>query len=490
MENYQVLARRYRPQNFASVVGQEPIVTTLKNALRQGLVAHAYLFCGSHGTGKTTLARVLAKALNCHQLSSSYEPCGTCPSCKEITVGASLDVMEIDGASNRGIEDIRQINETVSYAPAGGKFKIYIIDEVHMLTKEACNALLKTLEEPPSAALFFFATTEPHKILPTITSRCQRFDLRRITPSAISAKLKEITDDLQIECAPEALSLLAHLAEGSLRTAESLLDQLLCYATPPITLEAATETLGLLPNDAFFALDRAIHEQHFAYAFELTESLFASGKDLGYFLERLIVHFRTLLHVKCGLTQDYLSDQEHYIHSASLYTQEQCLSLLDYLVQWEQRLSKTPFKRLSLEMVLLHLIRSKQRVSLTTITKRLSELLTSENGIKDLKPEPKPREKAPPADLNLTKPVSKAADSSPAEEPPPPEKASAHQDEVDDFGARPKASPQLDEHLPEKPSVIEELLPLKGKGPSRHTSHYDTLVRFAAVELEGTIKTL
>ena len=190
MENYQVLARKYRPQKFSEVVGQDPIVTTLKNAIKNKRLAHAYLFCGSRGTGKTTLARVFAKALNCHQPLPDGEPCNQCTSCKEITSGSSLDVLEIDGASHRGIDDVRQINETVGYAASGGGYKIYIIDEVHMLTKEAFNALLKTLEEPPARVMFFFATTEPHKVLPTILSRCQRFNLNRISSEKIVEKLR------------------------------------------------------------------------------------------------------------------------------------------------------------------------------------------------------------------------------------------------------------------------------------------------------------
>ena len=185
MDNYQIISRKYRPQNFHDVVGQNPIIQTLINALKKGRLAQAYLFCGSRGTGKTTLARILAKALNCKNLREDYEPCNTCTSCMEIASSRSLDVMEIDGASNRGIDDIRKLNETVGYAASSGKYKIYIIDEVHMLTKEAFNALLKTLEEPPKNTKFFFATTEPHKVLPTIMSRCQRFDLRRISLVAI-----------------------------------------------------------------------------------------------------------------------------------------------------------------------------------------------------------------------------------------------------------------------------------------------------------------
>lgn len=198
-ENYQVIARKFRPQNFSDVKSQDAIVTTLRNAIRFNRIAHAYLFCGTRGTGKTTLARLFAKALNCENLSENIEPCNQCGSCREITNGSSLDVLEVDGASNRGIDDIRRINETASYTPSAGKFKVFIIDEVHMLTKEAFNALLKTLEEPPSHVTFIFATTEVHKVLPTILSRCQRFNLNRISFDSIVDKLNLIANKLEIK---------------------------------------------------------------------------------------------------------------------------------------------------------------------------------------------------------------------------------------------------------------------------------------------------
>jgi len=374
--SYQIIPRKYRPQTFASVICQDAIVTTLKNALRLKKLAQAYLFCGSRGTGKTTLARVFAKALNCTNPTSAQEPCNQCPSCQEVSAGRSLDVLEIDGASNRGIDDIRQINETIGYAPANGKFKIYIIDEVHMLTKEAFNALLKTLEEPPPNVKFFFATTEPHKVLPTIISRCQRFDLGRISPEGMQRKLSWIAQDMGIIFEDAALMLIAQMSEGSLRDAESLFDQVSCYAQSPITLEKVSSTLGLMPREIYFQLDQAISQQTLSFAFELAHQIFTSGRDVGHFLENLMEHFRTLLFLKLhqpqhGLTQEL---QQLYVASLPLYTEEQCLYILDYLMQAVQQQSKTPFKQLHLEMLLLHLVRSKLRVQLPALVRRLCTL--------------------------------------------------------------------------------------------------------------------
>lgn len=386
---YQPLPRKYRPQTFHAVVGQDSIVTTLKNALKFQRVAHAYLFCGSRGTGKTTLARVFAKALNCQKLGAEFEPCNLCPSCQEITAGRSMDVLEIDGASNRGIDDIRQINETVGYASSSGKYKIYIIDEVHMLTKEAFNALLKTLEEPPSNVKFFFATTEPHKVLPTIISRCQRFDLSRIPTQQIVTKLKEISQDLSVSIADDALELIAHLAEGGLRDAESLLDQLICYTEGPISYEGISQMLGLSPRKTYFQIDQAIASDDYGFAFQLASEVFSTGKDVSCFLDGLMEHFRTILALKLNQPlSSYLNetDRKNYVENGRLYTEELCLYILDYLIQWSKELSKTPFKRVSLEIILLHLIRSKKRISVTTLVRRLHELsqVQSQTPIKDI----------------------------------------------------------------------------------------------------------
>lgn len=413
--SYQVIPRQFRPQTFHSVVGQLAIVTTLTNALRMGRLAHAYLFCGCRGTGKTTLARLFAKALNCPNRTEDQEPCNQCPSCKEVQAGRSLDVIEIDGASNRSIDDIRQINETIGYTPAASAFKIYIIDEVHMLTKEAFNALLKTLEEPPENVKFLFATTEPHKIPATIISRCQRFDLNRIAPDLMRDKLRAITTQLNIPCEEEALSLIAHLSEGSLRDAESLLDKVICFSELPVTASQTVSILGLMPKTMFFDLDTAICQQRLEFAFEMSEALFASGREFSYFFDHLLEHFQTYLQIKLKRTPFFLdpAHRAHYIKAAEWYTEDQLLHILDYLLNWQQQLQKSSFKRVGIEMVLLHLLRSKNQISLPSLVQRIKELSCSIEPVTELPP------------------------------PPPPEKI--------------KTNP----------------------------SHYDTIIRFAAVELEG-----
>jgi DNA polymerase-3 subunit gamma/tau len=482
-QKYQVIARKYRPQTFREVVSQEAIVTTLKNALRFDKAAHAYLFCGSRGVGKTTLARLFAKALNCGQLREDLEPCNECPSCLEIASGQSLDVIEIDGASNRGIDDIRQINETVGYAPSHGKYKIYIIDEVHMLTKEAFNALLKTLEEPPERAKFFFATTESHKVLPTIISRCQRFDLSRIDPSLISSKLQEIVLDLNRSAEPAALHLIASFSEGSLRDAESLLDQILCFTEGPLTESAVRQSLGLIPQEHFFELDTAFSEYRLPYAFELVDLLFQTGRDLAHFLEQLVEHYRRLALCKMvGEKSLPIEIAARYQLSAKLYTQPQCLHILDILIQAEASFQKSSFQRIALETLLLQIIRSKQRVPLEVLVRRLSEL---EKG--PLQQIPRQEEVA-----HTPLPPQKA------DEPAPPK-----QEEM-------KSEPMIHETAQEPPAPAPVLKPvpfnpyspptepaapprqenkvLVEEQPAKHPSHYETLMRFAAVELEGTLK--
>src|SRR6478752_3759856 len=277
--SYQVIARKYRPQRFSEVVGQEHVTQTLSNAITQKRIAHAYLFVGPRGTGKTTVARIFAKCLNCTGGPKVDFPDDD-PKAKEIAEGRSLDVLEIDGASNRGIEEVRELRETVKYAPATSRFKIYIIDEVHMLTKEAFNALLKTLEEPPAHVKFMFATTEPEKILPTILSRCQRFDLRRIPSTLIVKHLAEIAAKEGVEIEDAALHAIARGAEGGMRDAESTLDQLISFCGNKIQENDVLSMFGLAARTQLLALARAIIAGDATTALRELNDLARNGKDL------------------------------------------------------------------------------------------------------------------------------------------------------------------------------------------------------------------
>ena len=377
MNHYQGLATECRPKQFSEVLGQDPVVKTIKNALLLGRVGQAYLLCGMSGTGKTTLARLFARAVNCDQLSKDLEPCHRCKSCQD---SQTLNIIEIDGASNRGVDDIRTLNETVIYGALSGKRKVYIIDEVHMLTKEAFNALLKTLEEPPKHVIFFFATTEPDRIPQTVIGRCQRFDLLPISIENVSKKLNQILQKLDSEAEAEAIELIAHHAEGSLREAESLLDSLLCFHDDKkITLEGVEKTLRTAFSELFFKLDKAAKENDLLFAFELSDQISKQGIHLNYFLEGLAKHYRTLLVAKLGKEADLSllasnSKKKRYIESKDFYLAEQILTILDILNAQFEKIASSPFKRINLEILLLQIIRSTKRLSLDTLVNQLVEL--------------------------------------------------------------------------------------------------------------------
>src|ERR1041384_3177786 len=292
--SYQVIARKYRPQRFSDVVGQEHVCQTLGNAIAQKRIAHAYLFVGPRGTGKTTIARIFAKCLNCTD-GPKVDFDENDPRCQEITEGRSLDVLEIDGASNRGIDEIRELRETAKYAPSSSRFKIYIIDEVHMLTKEAFNALLKTLEEPPAHVKFMFATTEPEKVLPTILSRCQRFDLRRIPIKLMVDHLRHIAKQENVTIDEAALHAIARGADGGMRDAESALDQLISFCGNTIEESDVLSMFGLAAQRSLLDLSRAILDGEIQTALHQLNDLAKNGKDLGRLLSDLLNHFRNLL---------------------------------------------------------------------------------------------------------------------------------------------------------------------------------------------------
>lgn len=298
--SYIVFARKWRPQNFDDVVGQEQVVKTLKNAIASGRLAHAYIFAGPRGVGKTSAARILAKALNCQTGQSGFEPCNKCSSCVEITEARSLDVIEIDGASNRGIDDIRTLRENVKFSPVHGKFKIYIIDEVHQITPEGFNALLKTLEEPPAHVKFIFATTHPQKVPSTILSRCQPLEFRRISNIQIIQQLKKIVLSEKLNVAEEVFLAIAKASDGSLRDAESMLDELVSFtsASGNIYLKDVNSVLGVVEQEYLFEITDKLIKKDTIGALQFLDELIDQGKDLNQLLLNLIEHYRNLMITK------------------------------------------------------------------------------------------------------------------------------------------------------------------------------------------------
>jgi DNA polymerase-3 subunit gamma/tau len=374
---YEVLARKWRPQVFEDVIGQEHITQTLINAIKTDRVAHAYLFSGARGVGKTSVARILAKALNCKQGEPGL-PCNHCPSCLEITGGSSTDVQEIDGASNRGIDEIRNLRENIKYMPSGSRFRIYIIDEVHMLTLPAFNALLKTLEEPPAHAKFIFATTEPHKVPITILSRCQRFDFKRIPMGRMVELLKKITGEEGIEISQKGLMLLARESEGSMRDAESLLDQVISYTGSKVEDKAIIDILGIIDRTILAEMTKAIIENQPGRCLGIIEQIYNYGYDLKEFYRSLMDQFRNLLVgliVPGGELLDMIeSERAELKHLADLAGQERLLQSLNLLIAKEGSLRFTAHPRLVLETIIIKLCHLDQILPVDQLLERLAEL--------------------------------------------------------------------------------------------------------------------
>lgn len=383
--SYEVMAREFRPQTFRAVVAQEHIIETLQNAIRQDRVAHAYLFSGPRGTGKTTTARLLAKALNCVE-GPTPDPCGNCQFCESIAKGNSADVREIDGASTGSVDDIRQLREEVGYASTKNKRKIYIIDEVHMLSNEAFNALLKTLEEPPPHVIFVFATTEPQKVPETVLSRCQRFNFRRIAAVEIVGKLKHIlsekltdTDDAALyQADEEALYQIARKADGGMRDAESLLDQVVAFSNSGVTVEAVQDLLGIIPRELYFDLTLAIQNKVGADALGVVERLAQEGGDIAGFVEGLMEHFRHLL-VACAvgeLNDDDLpeSDRKRYMEAAAHFDETDLVRMLNTVSELETRIGRVAEPRFWLELTVMKLVKMAASVDLATVLAKLEEM--------------------------------------------------------------------------------------------------------------------
>jgi len=505
---YLVLARKYRPQTFDEVVGQQSVATTLRNAIDTGRVAHAYLFSGPRGVGKTTMARILAKALNCEKGPTS-SPCNHCSSCTRIATGEEMDVIEIDAASNTGVDDIRVLRDNVRYAPARARFKVYIIDEVHMLSRSAFNAFLKTLEEPPPHVKFVFCTTEPHRLPDTIHSRCQRFDFRRISTDDIVKRLEYVCKKEQLKADPAALHLIARSSKGGLRDSETLLDQLTAYSGDRITTEAVEQALGALPRRDLFALIDHLADHQADLALLLLHRALQDGKDTESLLTQLIDHVRSLLLLSvCGSDRALLDEAPEDIQQLDRqrhrFTPETLLYISQVLWDTLRKVKEGSQSRVPIELALVKLAQSDGLQPLADVLRRLHALEASLGVSAPAGPSARPQPPHPTTPApSATRPP--AAPPSPAPTAPPkPAAPPAQEDpkprpfpgteEPREAAARPAASPPADESARRPPEggtpnaespSFEQLLEAKTK--MEEQAQRNPVVREALRILEGTL---
>lgn len=372
--SFVVTARKWRPQKFSEVIGQEHITTTLQNSIRSNRIAHAYLFTGPRGVGKTSTARIFAKVLNCLN-TKDVEPCGKCELCELIQSNQSLDIIEIDGASNRGIDEIRTLRESVKYAPTKGKYKVYIIDEVHMLTKESFNAFLKTLEEPPPHTIFIFATTDFHKVPLTIVSRCQRYDFRRIQLDTLKKALQDIANYEKIKIDDKTLSIIAKKADGSLRDAESYFDQVVAFCDKKIDPVTVAKMLNLIDDDIYFRISDAVLQQNFKSVFEITTEIYENGWNFVDFMDGLIEHFRNILTVILNKKPDLIEtaevNKQKYSDYQDKFTSSDILRILNFLTKVQQDLRFSQNHKLKIEIALCHLVGLEKTLTITDVINKI-----------------------------------------------------------------------------------------------------------------------
>lgn len=372
--SYVVFARKWRPHKFDEVIGQQHITQTLKNAINNNRIGHSYIFSGPRGVGKTTTARIFAKSLNCLNPQNA-EPCNDCEMCQSFDSSQSMDIIEIDGASNRRIEDIRNLRETVKYSPTKGQYKIYIIDEVHMLTLESFNALLKTLEEPPEHTIFIFATTDIHKVPLTIISRCQRFDFRRIELEDIKGLLSKIADAENITIDDQSLTLIAKKADGALRDAQSLFDQVVSFCGNNIDSKILSSMLNLIDDDIYFSVSEAILQNDFKDAFNISKTIYENGWNFIDFLDGLIEHFRNILAVVVTHNTDLIESAEvykgKYLSYRDYFSEGDLLRILKYLNNLVYEIKSTQNQRLKVEIGLSHLIGLSRTSTISKLIQKL-----------------------------------------------------------------------------------------------------------------------
>ena len=418
--SYQVIARKYRPQRFSDVVGQEHVSQTLSHAIEQKRIAHAYIFCGPRGTGKTTIARIFAKCLNCTD-GPKVDFDDRDPRCQEIAEGRSLDVMEIDGASNNGVEQVRELRETCKYAPASSRFKIYIIDEVHMLSTAAFNALLKTLEEPPAHVKFMFATTDPEKVLPTILSRCQRFDLRRIPADLISKHLASIAQAENVKIEPAAMFAIARGAEGAMRDAESTLDQLISFCGDTIEESNVLSMFGLTAQSQLIELSRALLAGEVESALRQLHELANHGKDLSRLVSDLLSHFRNLLIFRVsggdrGMLEVSEAEAASLDEHSKMADAHALTRIMEIFAEAEMSLRDASSKKILVEVTLLKAIQARNALSIDAVLQQLRKLRQDQGPEVVTVPSPAPPASAPP----WPKPFRAETSSGPAVEKPAP----------------------------------------------------------------------